>query len=63
MCSTSNARSAARRARYHFHRLNERYGIDAKLFDWSDQIAKVRRLCLVLIERFQALVQSHQWSF
>ena len=25
-------------ARGHFHRLIERYGIDAKLFDWSDEI-------------------------
>jgi predicted nucleic acid-binding Zn ribbon protein len=25
-----------RRGRYHVHRLVERYGIDAKLFDWSD---------------------------
>jgi hypothetical protein len=24
--------------RYHLHRLIERYGIDAKLFDWSDEI-------------------------
>jgi hypothetical protein len=27
-----------RRGRYHLHRLIERYGIDAKLFDWSDDI-------------------------
>jgi hypothetical protein len=27
-----------RRGWYHFHRLIERYGIDAKLFDWSDEI-------------------------
>ena len=27
-----------RRGRYRLHRLIERYGIDAKLFDWSDQI-------------------------
>ena len=27
-----------RRGRYHLHRLIERYGIDAKLFDWSDEI-------------------------
>jgi hypothetical protein len=26
------------RGRYHRHRLIERYGIDAKLFDWSDEI-------------------------
>jgi hypothetical protein len=26
------------RARYHLHRLIERDGIDAKLFDWSDEI-------------------------
>jgi hypothetical protein len=26
-----------RRGRYHLHRLIERYGIDAKLFDWSDE--------------------------
>src|SRR6516165_3973516 len=25
-----------RRGRYHLHRLIERFGIDAKLFDWSD---------------------------
>jgi hypothetical protein len=24
------------RSRYHLHRLIEHYGIDAKLFDWSD---------------------------
>jgi hypothetical protein len=24
--------------RHHLHRLIERYGIDAKLFDWSDEI-------------------------
>ena len=27
-----------RRGRYHVYRLIERYGIDAKLFDWSDEI-------------------------
>jgi hypothetical protein len=27
-----------RRGRYRLHRLIERYGIDAKLFDWSDEI-------------------------
>jgi hypothetical protein len=27
-----------RRGRYHLLRLIERYGIDAKLFDWSDEI-------------------------
>jgi hypothetical protein len=27
-----------RRGRYHVHRLIERYGIDARLFDWSDEI-------------------------
>jgi hypothetical protein len=27
-----------RRGRYHLHRLIERCGIDAKLFDWSDEI-------------------------
>jgi hypothetical protein len=27
-----------RKGRYHVHRLIERYGIDAKLFDWSDEI-------------------------
>jgi hypothetical protein len=27
-----------RRGRYHLDRLIERYGIDAKLFDWSDEI-------------------------
>jgi hypothetical protein len=27
-----------RRGRYHLHRLIERYGIDAKLFDWSHEI-------------------------
>ena len=27
-----------RRGRYHLHRLIERYGMDAKLFDWSDEI-------------------------
>jgi hypothetical protein len=27
-----------RRGRYHLYRLIERYGIDAKLFDWSDEI-------------------------
>jgi hypothetical protein len=32
-CSTSNATSAA----YHVHRLIERYGIDAKLFDWEPE--------------------------
>ena len=26
------------RGRYHLHRLIERYGIDAKLFEWSDEI-------------------------
>jgi hypothetical protein len=26
------------RDRYHLYRLIERYGIDAKLFDWSDEI-------------------------
>jgi hypothetical protein len=24
--------------RYHLHRLIERYGVDAKLFDWADEI-------------------------
>jgi hypothetical protein len=28
----------AARGRYRLHRLIERYGIDAKLFDWSDEI-------------------------
>jgi hypothetical protein len=27
-----------RRGRYHVYRLIERYGLDAKLFDWSDEI-------------------------
>jgi hypothetical protein len=27
-----------RRGRYHLDRLIERYGIEAKLFDWSDEI-------------------------
>jgi hypothetical protein len=27
-----------RRGRYHLHRLIERYGIDAKLFEWSDEL-------------------------
>jgi hypothetical protein len=27
-----------RRGRYHLDRLIERYGIDAKLFDWSDEV-------------------------
>jgi len=27
-----------RRGRYHLDRLIERYGIDAKLFDWTDEI-------------------------
>jgi hypothetical protein len=27
-----------RRRRYHLHRLIERYGVDAKLFDWSEEI-------------------------
>jgi hypothetical protein len=27
-----------RRGRYHLDRLIERYGIDAKLFEWSDEI-------------------------
>jgi hypothetical protein len=27
-----------RRGRYHVDRLIDRYGIDAKLFDWSDEI-------------------------
>jgi hypothetical protein len=27
-----------RRGAYHVHRLIERYDIDAKLFDWSDEI-------------------------
>ena len=27
-----------RRGRYQLHRLIERYGIDTKLFDWSDEI-------------------------
>ena len=27
-----------RRGRYHVHRPIERYGIDAKLFGWSDEI-------------------------
>jgi hypothetical protein len=27
-----------RRGRYRFDRLIERYGIDAKLFEWSDEI-------------------------
>ena len=27
-----------RKGRYHLHRLIERYSIDAKLFDWSDEI-------------------------
>ena len=27
-----------RRGRYHLQRLIERYGIDAKLFKWSDEI-------------------------
>jgi hypothetical protein len=28
----------ARAGRYHLHRLIERYGIDAKLFEWTDEI-------------------------
>ena len=27
-----------RSGRYHLYRLAERYGIDTKLFDWSDEI-------------------------
>ena len=27
-----------RRGRYHLDRLIERYGLDAKLFEWSDEI-------------------------
>jgi hypothetical protein len=27
-----------RRGLYHLHRLIERYGVDAKLFEWSDEI-------------------------
>jgi hypothetical protein len=27
-----------RSGRYHLHRLIERYGIDAKLLDWADEI-------------------------
>ena len=27
-----------RRGPYHVHRLIERYGIDAKLFEWSDEV-------------------------
>ena len=27
-----------RKGRYHLYRLIERYSIDAKLFDWSDEI-------------------------
>jgi hypothetical protein len=27
-----------RKGRYRLHRLIERYGVDAKLFDWSDEI-------------------------
>ena len=27
-----------RRGRYHLERLIDRYGIDAKLFDWTDEI-------------------------
>jgi hypothetical protein len=34
---TSSVTSAAG-GRYHLHRLIARYGIDAKLFDWSDEI-------------------------
>ena len=30
--------NCGRRGRYHLHRLIERYGTDAKLFDWSDEI-------------------------
>ena len=29
----------ARQGRYHLDRLIERHGIDAKLFDWTDEIA------------------------
>src|SRR5215471_6397953 len=36
-----------RRGRYHLHRLIERYGIEAKLFDWSDEItADCPRRCV-----------------
>jgi hypothetical protein len=35
-CSTSSATIAA--GRYHLYRLIERHGIDAKLFEWSDEI-------------------------
>ena len=27
-----------RRGQYHLHRLIERYGVDTKLFDWSDEV-------------------------
>jgi hypothetical protein len=29
-----------RRGRHHLHLPIERYGIDAKLFDWSDEITR-----------------------
>jgi hypothetical protein len=30
--------NCGRRGRYHLDRLIERYGIEAKLFDWTDEI-------------------------
>jgi hypothetical protein len=38
MSSPLSAKNAALGGRYHLHRLIERYGVDAKLFDWSDEI-------------------------
>jgi hypothetical protein len=37
-CFGAHAPLCSRRGRYHVHRLIERYGIDAKLFEWSDEI-------------------------
>jgi hypothetical protein len=31
--------NCGRRGRYHLDRLIERYGIEAKLFDWTDEIS------------------------
>ena len=33
--TTVECDKCARRGRYHLHRLIERHGIDAKLFDWA----------------------------
>jgi hypothetical protein len=43
-CFGAHAPLCSRRGRYHVHRLIERYGIDAKLFDWEPEADCPRKI-------------------